>query len=674
MLNHHEKLFIFLTLAIVFVAPVLFSQINYQTDYQYQAVAGSPDAIAIRVISDTNHYSALRWYKEQQFNGSPQSIIVDGYEGIRDGRTVYVDVGNVSGSTLFTNINLISYNQTAENATVDIFGQILQHWKFNSNVQTSGTCNVSLSTFCLITSDCPKGEYCLSPKAKIIRDVRRLADLADLKTAVEAYKTANGLYPKLSSGTYLPNKTVSTWPSWQETFGASLGTTLPVDPINQLGNCGGANYNPITCWDENTKRFAGAVGAGTITLPAGSFAYAYSSSADGSSYNLYLTTESGVLQAGGNFQYSGNGGGSGGTGNNGTPTAPSVSCSTMSGNTGRPFTGYVTATDPQGSALTWQLDPSGSSWTGWSASPVIQNTGLPNQKQLWSLSAGAAGSYTIKVTVINTSGMSAFTNCPIVIGGNCGDGIITGSEQCDSGAANTNTPCVPAYGSYCSYCNTNCSLVTLNGGYFGDGIINGPEQCEPGMLNGQSCATRGFSGGTLSCSAPGTFNTSGCVGLTGSCGDGVINGAEECDNGGANTNTACVASYGTTCNYCDTTCHAHLVTGPYYGDGIINGSEQCDTANLNGQTCLTQGFYSGNLACKAPGVFDTTGCSGRCGDNIVQAANGEQCDGNSGPCTALGPTYTTGTYTCNANCTYNTSACINNCIFGTSTIGNCVIQ
>ncbi|MBU4216355.1 hypothetical protein L6270_02190, partial [Candidatus Parcubacteria bacterium] len=43
----------------------------------------SPDAIAIRIMQNPNHYSALRWYQEKHFAGSPQSIVVDGYNGIR---------------------------------------------------------------------------------------------------------------------------------------------------------------------------------------------------------------------------------------------------------------------------------------------------------------------------------------------------------------------------------------------------------------------------------------------------------------------------------------------------------------------------------------------------------------------------------------------------------------
>ncbi|MCK5358306.1 MAG: hypothetical protein KAJ48_07915, partial [Elusimicrobiales bacterium] len=109
----------------------------------------STDAIAIRIVPNENHFSALRWYQDQNFSGSPQSLTVDGYEAVRDGRTVYVNVANVSGSALYTNIYLISYNQEAESATIDIFGNILSHWKFNTNLTVDGLCRGLPSVFCL---------------------------------------------------------------------------------------------------------------------------------------------------------------------------------------------------------------------------------------------------------------------------------------------------------------------------------------------------------------------------------------------------------------------------------------------------------------------------------------------------------------------------------------------
>lgn len=45
----------------------------------------------------------------------------------------------------------------------------------------------------------------------------------------------------------------------------------------------------------------------------------------------------------------------------------------------------------------------------------------------------------------------------------------------------------------------------------GDGIISGDEECDGTNLGGQTCQSLGYYGGTLSCKADCTFNTSGCT-------------------------------------------------------------------------------------------------------------------------------------------------------------------
>lgn len=126
---------------------------SYKNKYANAQTDVSPDAIAIRVIPNPNNYSALRWYNEQKFSGSPQSILVDGYEAVRDGRTVYVNAANTVDTNgdgapdeLYTNIYLISFNQDAEDATADIFGRILSDWKFNTNLPQPGAGKCSIAS------------------------------------------------------------------------------------------------------------------------------------------------------------------------------------------------------------------------------------------------------------------------------------------------------------------------------------------------------------------------------------------------------------------------------------------------------------------------------------------------------------------------------------------------
>ncbi|RLC36469.1 hypothetical protein DRH27_05180, partial [Candidatus Falkowbacteria bacterium] len=221
--------------------------------------------------------------------GSPQSTIVDGYRAVRDGRTVYVNVANINSGNLYTNIYLISYNQDAQQATIDIFSEILSHWKFNTNITSLGHCREETDMFCLKDDECPIGDFCDSPKARIVRDVRRMADLAEVKILTDNYYKDNAHYPILSAGTYLPNRTVSVWPSWKNEFSDVLGRLLSSDPVNKLGECLG--YNEITCWDEYNKTFASAL----PDLPDNSLAYNYMSSPDGSSVSYCAVFESGLV-------------------------------------------------------------------------------------------------------------------------------------------------------------------------------------------------------------------------------------------------------------------------------------------------------------------------------------------------------------------------------------------
>ncbi len=215
---------LFLTLAVLIITSLFFV---CQT---VKAAEISPDAIAIRVMPNSEHFSPLIWYgKNIKLKGSPQNLMVDGYEAVRDGRTVYVNAANISGNNFYTNIYIISYNQEAENKTIDIFGQILAHWKFNTN------------------SEINSGQ-----KQKIIRDVKRLANLYELNQVLANYKKDS--FPRLKSGSYIAGASVSTWPSWQATLGADLGVTMPIDPVNKLGACP-AGYDKKTCWNQTTKMF-----------------------------------------------------------------------------------------------------------------------------------------------------------------------------------------------------------------------------------------------------------------------------------------------------------------------------------------------------------------------------------------------------------------------------------
>jgi hypothetical protein len=376
--------FIFLSLLLLF-------------SFANKTLAASPDAIAIRILPNPEHHSAMRWYREQGFQGSPQALIVDGYEAVRDGRTVYVDAGNVdvNNNALYTNIYLISYNQNAEASTLDIFGSLLSHWKFNTNTPSPGTCSASTTISCINDTDCLPSEYCTSQKANIVRDVNRLSDLADIKLALTNYYAKNRRYPLLKAGSYLSANTISTWPSWQKVLAQDLAYNLPIDPINKLGICA-ANFNPITCWDESAKRFAGDVIASGLELPAGSHVYVYSTNANGTSYNLCAVMDSGYV----NGLDNGTCGGSAMTGNSTNHPPVFTNVRLPNGSVGKPYYGYIAASDEDGDSLTWTTTPNPlvGALTGWSADSAMRAVpSNPYQKEIFSSSAGPVGPYSFTI-------------------------------------------------------------------------------------------------------------------------------------------------------------------------------------------------------------------------------------------------------------------------------------
>ena len=113
------------------------------------------------------------------FTGSPSATTVDGYEAVTDGNTTYVAATNVtSAGTIYPNIYAISYTENAQSESEEIFGQILDNWSFNANtdvVSDINLCEASVTTddyYCmdvdvsnpcgsLADTSCGSGESCV---------------------------------------------------------------------------------------------------------------------------------------------------------------------------------------------------------------------------------------------------------------------------------------------------------------------------------------------------------------------------------------------------------------------------------------------------------------------------------------------------------------------------------
>ena len=187
--------------------------------------------------------------------------------------------------------------------------------------------------------------------------------------------------------------------------------------------------------------------------------------------------------------------------------------------------------------------------------------------------------------------LSGFATTRSACKAHCGDGVVTGGEECDCGDGTGSTPAScpgsngnPSYGG----CTSDCKW----GPYCGDGTVSDGEECD----NGTNTDGYGSSNGC----AP------GCK-LPARCGDGVVQTDfdEECDDGPKNSTSS--NGYGG--------CTSNCKRGGRCGDGVVNGNEQCDDGANDGTygTCNTD-------CTLAP----------RCGDGTVQTDYGEECE-PSGP-------------------------------------------
>ncbi len=154
----------------------------------------------------------------------------------------------------------------------------------------------------------------------------------------------------------------------------------------------------------------------------------------------------------------------------------------------------------------------------------------------------------------------------------CGDGVLQAPcERCDAGPGNSDG--TP------DACRTTCALPTC-----GDGVTDFFEQCDDGNLVG-------CDGCDAMCNLePGYV-----------CGDGALSTdcEEQCDDGAGNDDTLP--------NACRTDCQtAHC------GDGVLDDAEGCDDGNR------TSCDGCSDLCVPEPGLV--------CGDGIPELLCGEQCD------------------------------------------------
>jgi hypothetical protein len=211
----------------------------------------------------------------------------------------------------------------------------------------------------------------------------------------------------------------------------------------------------------------------------------------------------------------------------------------------------------------------------------------------------------------------------------------------------------------------------------GNGMIEDPEECDD---MGESatcdldCTMRICGDGTFNATAgeecdeagPTLACDSDCTFVE--CGDATLNttAGEACDGLDLAGQTCQGLGFGGGTLLCDASCQLDVSGCATCGDGTASPGEPCDGGDLAGQTCQGLGFAGGNLFCSVACTFDTSNCYG-CGDGSVDA--GESCDGPNlagQSCATLG--FAGGTLACDAACSFDTSGCYE-CGDGTANSG-----
>lgn len=265
----------------------------------------------------------------------------------------------------------------------------------------------------------------------------------------------------------------------------------------------------------------------------------------------------------------------------------------------------------------------------------------------------------------------------------CGDGVVDPGEQCDGDVDTWEGQLCrtgPDMGSPCTASN-DCSGGGVCGGSAWSDICPNTSVCLAGVNEGLACTSDSNCPGstcslfnvqttrTRTCDDNGTsgeickwnaqtFRNIDCK-APGSCGDGILDAGEQCDDGndddsdgctslctenvcgdgfiyagveqcdeGNDNGLQCSASYGSTCTYCSTSCTLLASSGAFCGDGVRGGNEFCDAGDVQYSYYLagTQGQAGGTVGADCdPSDAGTSSAEGVC--SRVGICNGGQLQG-----------------------------------------------
>jgi cysteine-rich repeat protein len=544
------------------------------------------DAIGVRLATNEYYYSPYDWYKDQSFVGIPTVTELDGYQAVQDGNTIYASAANQIGA-IYPNIYAIAHDRGASDETIDIFNQILNNWSFNSNSDVNDQDVIKDVSLCytddslediyydneeVVTCDSDLDCWPLDTDASCGGEKdklrRDLQRLTDFRTIIDEVE---------DYGRITRHCSITTGESCYTDGNCPDGETC-VDTVPELSVGTFLRSRAYSAWPSWQAQLANALGS---ALPEDPLNQMYDCPGEYDPDTCWDVNTSEFVCYAGSHTY-----------------------------------GYRSVGGEE-YELFAELEYNDAPWA----------YGIDLDDTDWAdvTMYGAA----VTDDGFNAAQMCSLTGTLIGASETCGDGVIGENEVCEIGDMTT----------------VSCSLYTCDGGEndgqacslldrlpCGEGVdcvISGD-----GIKNVACCDQNGNCGGNAeeACLDWQTAfqSESECVAFT--CGNGVIDGDEECDDGSFN------GIYG----YCGEDCT--LYGAIFCGDGSLAGGEVCDCGydqslaeggawsqyncgiDDDGDGAVdsysTNGLYS--LDPNAGCAFDCSGPPAHCGDAIINGS--ETCD------------------------------------------------
>lgn len=552
-------------------------------EYLYE-IDGSSDAVGVRIVSNPSFLSPAAWYSRQGFRGDLNEVEVDGYQAVKDGRTTYVVAPNQSDAgDIFPNVYVISYNEGANDKTIDIYNQMVDNLKFAINVDDAVVCAEGETT-------------CSSSRDRLRRDTRRLTDMTDIKASVLDYYKVNGVVPTLPAGSFVRALSSSVWGSWSSLLGGALGMDgIPADPLNVYALCGQAGsgyeaYDAETCVDQTV---------GSYVCPLGSHAYHYKAVGENQAY-LYADLEYSLESWTQPID------------DGADPVHIQIGNSATGG-------GFVRPLFCDGTSVFGASTACGDGVVG--GGEVCELGQLGGSSVACTTTGGLFGS---RSQACNST-CSGFADNPaaVCVVASCGNGVTepANGETCDDGSKNG------AYG----FCGNDCTRDTAF--FCGDGKLAGGEACDCGSDPAMSYAdARAYAAAPGSCAdvngvyagSPNSTCAWNCAGPASYCGDGTVDAGEVCD-GEDETWAGALCGAGSTGGMLNKPCTSNAECG---GTGVCGGNgtgnrAACPVGFTRVKACNDD---PGSSCTYASNNWLNIACTeiGTCGD--TQQDPGEACD------------------------------------------------